>query len=110
MTAAKRIYLRKDLETQHREPGGYVIAVCSLCYGRSLETVEKLYPEDHEVDCPMADPEVEAVEIAVRTKPRGDICDECPASSGRGCVVDDWSLEYHEVLQTKCSRYTVEDI
>lgn len=100
--ATKKIYTREDLTTH-----GDGFAVCSLCHGRSWETCDDIYPDDHEDDCPLANPEVVGVTVFTMTRARDVICGACQGE----CVVPDWSLETHEVLRAKCDRYcAAEDI
>ena len=108
-TTAKRIYTREELMSVGEEPYGVVHSVCDLCGGQSWEHIETLFPDDHEDDCVLANPDVFGVTVSAMTRAREDICGDCPASERANCVVTDWLLECHETLLAKCCRYAVED-
>lgn len=61
----KSYYTREEL-TRDVESCGETYRACSLCGGVSLTSVETLFPDDHEDDCPLSVVGVLGVDVTPR--------------------------------------------
>ena len=101
--ATKRSYTREDLTRPDEGPDGVVEQVCVLCGG--CDDFDHVVI--HATGCPLDDELVLGVMVTSLSKPRQEICGECPAMD-RPCAVKAWREETHETLMIQCPRYSID--